>query len=67
MMRARSEEREERRGPEAWHAGSQSDACGGSPAGGVALSGFVKVDQKPVFSLCRPLTNKELKVNQSGF
>lgn len=36
--RARSEERGEWRGPEARHAGSQSNACGGSPAGGGASS-----------------------------
>lgn len=41
---ARSEEGEERRGPEAWHAGSQTNACGGSPAGGGASSACMKVD-----------------------
>lgn len=44
MKRAHSEEGDERRGPEAGHAGSQSSACGGSPAGGGASSGSMKVD-----------------------
>lgn len=44
MKGARSEEGDERRSPEAGHAGSQSSACGGSPAGGGASSGSMKVD-----------------------
>lgn len=42
--RARSEEGEERRGPEARHAGSQSNACGESAAGDGVSSGCLKVD-----------------------
>lgn len=46
MRRACSEEGEERRGPKARHAGSQSNACGGSPAGGGASAAVWKRTKK---------------------